>query len=44
MTLQELTGADIPAEETVVLPPARALRRNAQLAARLAALDAEQVA
>ncbi|MFK2905325.1 hypothetical protein ISP17_15285 [Dyella ginsengisoli] len=44
MTLRELTGADIPAEETVVLPPARALQRNAQLTARLAALDAEQVA
>lgn len=44
MTLQELTSADIPAEETLVLPPARALQRNAQLVARLAALDAEQVA
>lgn len=44
MRLHELTGADIPAEETVVLPPARALRLNTQLAERLAALDAEQVA
>jgi precorrin-6B methylase 1 len=42
--LHELNGADLPAEETVVLPPARALQRNAQLGARLAALDAEQVA
>ena len=44
MRLHELTGADIPAEETVVLPPARALKLNTQLAQRLAALDAEQVA
>lgn len=44
MTLQELTGADIPAEETVVLPPAKALKLSTRLAERLAALDAAQAA
>lgn len=44
MRLHELTGADLPAEETVVLPPARALKLNTLLAERLAALDAEQAA
>jgi len=42
--LRDLPHADIPAEETVVVPPAAPLRRNGLLAARLAALDEEQTA
>lgn len=44
MRLHELPGADIPAEETVILPPARELKLSRQLAERLAALDAERAA
>lgn len=39
MALGNLIDADIPAEETVILPPARPLVRNAHLRARLDALD-----
>lgn len=44
MALRDLPGADIPAEETVVLPPARPLQRNARLRERLDALDKEEAA
>lgn len=44
LTLQELPHAEISAEETVVLPPAKPLKRNARFIERLAALDNEQVA
>ena len=44
MTLQDICDADIPAEETVILPPARTLRRNKLVAERLDALDREQAA
>ena len=44
MPLSELPAADIAQEETLVLPPARVLRRNAKLTARLAELDRKYAA
>ena len=40
LRLGELPGIEIPADETLVLPPAVPLRRNARLAERLARLEA----
>jgi hypothetical protein len=40
VALQELPQTALTAEETVVLPPAYALRENHEMQARLAELDA----
>ncbi len=39
MVLRDLPGADITLQDTVVLPPARALEHNTAIRARLTALD-----
>lgn len=44
LALRDLSTAEISAEETLVLPPAIALKRNAMLEERLAALDEGQAA
>lgn len=44
LPLCELAQVRIPQEETLILPPARALRRNVRLCERLAALDREHAA
>jgi precorrin-6B methylase 1 len=41
MTLRDLPGVELTAEETVVLPPAAPLKRNLAMRERLAALDGE---
>jgi hypothetical protein len=41
LALRDLPGAELTAEETVVLPPATALKQNRAMRERLAALDKE---